>query len=299
MAVQAGGFLFDDGDLQRGELMSRQRLCAILLACAASTLSACGGGGGRIEVASIPPPPTPPPPPPAASDPLLAPPKGVTATTQLASIGAFQDVKWNADLAAYEVVIDGASGKIVAGPMAHNIVGADGSARYTVSTIAQPTFEYTRIGEVETLPDYSNPRAFAFGVPTPAGSVPTTGNATYDAQVTGQAGSWPVYGTAQFQFDFGAGTLSGYMDPHTNGPMESPPLPRYTFSQTVFSPGSTTFSGSFDFSGPTPSSFNGQFTGPNAQELMAQFTAPFRDWDAQENPTVWGVMNGVMVGRRH
>ena len=78
--------------------------------------------------------------------------------------------------------------------------------------------------------------------------------------------------------------------------MESPPLPRYTFSQTVFSPGSTTFSGSFDFSGPTPSSFNGQFTGPNAQELMAQFTAPFRDWDAQENPTVWGVMNGVMVG---
>jgi hypothetical protein len=215
----------------------------------------------------------------------------------LASIGAFQSVKWNADLRAYEVVIDGSGGKIAAGSGFDSIVGPNGSTLYKVSGV-QGVFEYTRYGEV-TLPDFSGSRAFAFGVATPAGSVPTTGNATYDAQVIGHAGNWPLYGTAQFQFDFAAGKLSGYMDPHTNGPMESPALPRYTFTQTVFSPGSTTFSGSFDFSGPTPSSFNGQFTGPNAQELMAQFTAPFRDWDAQENPTIWGVMNGVMVGRRH
>lgn len=267
------------------------------LTTAALTLGACGGGGGGVNSTPSPPVTVPTAAPPAT--PFGDPPKGVTTTTSLATLGGFQTVRWNADLKAYEVQIDGASGRLVTGDATGRfgtVTTTNGS--YRVSTFADAVaFDYTRYGNVVRSPNGPS-QAFAFGLATPAGAVPTTGSATYDAQITGHAGGWDLYGTAQFQFNFRAGTLAGFMDPHTNGPMESPALPRYTFTQTVFSPGSTTFSGSFDFVGPTPSSFSGQFTGPGAEELMASFTAPFRDWDAQENPTVWGVMEGVMVGRR-
>jgi hypothetical protein len=227
---------------------------------------------------------------------------GVTSTTDLAAIGALQDVRWNAEKGAYEVEVDGTAARVLpttAGPAggAGNLIAADGS---TVGSIMAWTgFEYTRVGHVTAAEAGGPTGAFAFGVATPAGGVPTTGSATYDATIDGHAGSWDLDGTAQFQFDFGAGKLSGYMDPHTNGPMESPPLPRYNFAQTVFAPGSTTFSGSFDVTGPTPSSFQGQFTGPQAQELMATFRAPFLDWDANGVLNSWGVMEGAIAGRRH
>jgi hypothetical protein len=228
--------------------------------------------------------------------PLSEAPAGVTSTTDLTSIGVLKDVRWNADIKAYEVTYGGTDARIVlTGGATYaesgKLVAADGSTLNTVQALTG--YEYTRVGYA----GFSD-GGFAFGVATPAGAVPAVGSASYDAELTGHAGNWQIYGTALFQFDFGAGTLSGYMDPQTNGAFGSPGLPRYTFTQTVFSPGSTTFSGSFDSAGPTPSSFEGRFTGPHAEELMASFTAPFLDWDANGNPTVWGVMDGVMAGRR-
>jgi len=273
---------------------------------AAFALAACGGGGGGVAS-------TPPPPPPvispavvASDNPLSAAPAGVTSSANLARIGVLQSVRWDAGSQAYELQFDGYSNvltKVIGGGTfaeSANLIAADG-AQLPYAMQAWTGYSYTRFGHIDPVGSGAKGEggAFAFGVATPAGAVPTAGSATYDAEIDGHAGDWGLYGTARFQFDFGAGTLSGYMDPHTNGPMESPALPRYNFTQTVFSPGSPTFAGAFDVTGPSPSSFSGRFTGPNAEELMASFTAPFLDWgNASEVPDTWNVMEGVMVGKR-
>lgn len=265
----------------------------------AMALSACGGGGGG-GISFIPAPtPTPTPPAPAPVGALAAAPGLVTSTTSFATVGDDVSIRWNAELMAYELTVPGTgSGRVQQTDFGQygavgDLVGADGTKLAFVSATAP--YQYSGLFETRRFGEFD--KFTAFGVLTPSGGVPTTGSATYNAELTGLAGGWGLYGTAQFQFDFAGGKLSGFMDPHTNGPFESPALPRYTFTQTVFSPGSTTFSGSFDIAGPTSSSFQGQFTGPKAEELIASFRAPFLDWDAQENPVVWNEMHGVMIGK--
>jgi hypothetical protein len=184
------------------------------------------------------------------------------------------------------------------------LVGAGGES-LPVKVFIRPTgpawkpFSYTSWMEVG--PKGAGDSPVAFGIPTPAGSVPTTGTASYKAEISGITKSLQgsdygllVQGDALFHFDFGAGKLSGYMAPQLNGPMDVPgPLPTYHFVNTIYSSGSTTFSGAFDIGGPIPSSFQGRFAGPLAQELMAGWRAPFVGWENQ-----WGVMEGVMIGKR-
>jgi hypothetical protein len=271
-------------------------------AALAFALSACGGGGSG-GVSSLPPPPSSPSPAQTSSaNPLSAAPAGVTATTSLASIGVLSSVRWNADLKAYEVQLGGDAARIAATGNAGyaevaDLIAGDG-AKLPYSMQAFTGYSYTRYGYVTPTAAGKSGGDFVFGIATPAGSIPTSGSATYYADIQGHAGSWGLYGTAQFAFDFAAGTLSGHMDPHSNGPMESPTLPRYDFTATVFSPGSRSFSGAFAIDGPTPSSFQGQFTGPHAEELMASFTAPFLDWGPDGQQIVWGVMEGVMAGKK-
>ena len=138
----------------------------------------------------------------------------------------------------------------------------------------------------------------AFGTATPAGSIPTTGSATMDAIVAGLTldGTGAVGGAATLQFDFGAGTLAGHFDPvltlyNSAGLI---PLGSYTFVNTVFGIGSTTFSGNFSHANPLlTGAFNGLFTGPNAQELMARWTADYVNPATQQQ----GEMFGVWVGK--
>ena len=47
------------------------------------------------------------------------------------------------------------------------------------------------------------------------------------------------------------------------------------FTNTVYSTGSTTFSGKFDSTLSGANSFSGLFTGPAAQELIGNFTFPY------------------------
>lgn len=146
---------------------------------------------------------------------------------------------------------------------------------------------------------------FAFGVPTAAGDVPTTGAATFGADVWGTGTNpelsggtyYEVTGEAHLDFDFGAGDLSGYMDTSLVGPTGAFAAPRYDFTQTIFAVGSTDFSGSFIVPGSTADSyFTGQFTGPQAAELMAQWQAPFVD--TTSGAPVWGTMTGFWIGKR-
>ena len=130
---------------------------------------------------------------------------------------------------------------------------------------------------------------FAYGIPTPAGDVPVTGTATYGGSVYGETdGTYPVGGTVSMTFDFAAGTLSGVMKP-AYADWDYVPLGDYVFRDTVFSPGSTHFSGAFSVGGKAvPSSFEGSFTGPQAAELMAGWTAPYNNADLGTG-TMWGV----------
>ena len=72
-------------------------------------------------------------------------------------------------------------------------------------------------------------------------------------------------------------------------------LGTYTFVNTVFGVGHTTFSGDLSHVGfSTLGSFNGLFTGPAAQELMARWSAPY------ENPDTHAMqeMFGIWVGKK-
>ncbi len=83
-----------------------------------------------------------------------------------------------------------------------------------------------------------------------------------------------ILGDIDLGFNFGAGTLSGSINPildlgtHYN-------LPSLQFTNTVYSTGSTTFSGKFDSTLSGANSFSGLFTGPAAQELIGNFTFPY------------------------
>lgn len=128
---------------------------------------------------------------------------------------------------------------------------------------------------------------FAFGEATPAGAVPVTGNATYDGLAYGvsdaktfdsNSGSWvllPASGTVKLDFDFADGTLGGHFDLGVAGDMNPIPVGSYDFTQTVFSSGSTTYSGSFATSLAGRNFFNGLFTGPNAEETIGNWAVPF------------------------
>jgi hypothetical protein len=120
----------------------------------------------------------------------------------------------------------------------------------------------------------------AVGLATPAGGVPVTGTASYAGEIEGQTSEFSngltVYGAIQLSFDFGAGNLSGGITPYLE-PADVPiHLPTIALRDTVYSTGSTTFSGKFDTNAAGLNSFSGLFTGPNAQELIGNFAFPYK-----------------------
>jgi hypothetical protein len=120
----------------------------------------------------------------------------------------------------------------------------------------------------------------AVGVATPLGGIPTTGTASYSGEILGQSSEFnsglSVYGGIEMSFDFGAGSLSGSVDPYLE-PTDYPiHIAAIGFRDPVYSTGSTTFSGKFDTNLPGLNSFSGLFTGPNAQELIGNFAFPYK-----------------------
>jgi hypothetical protein len=137
----------------------------------------------------------------------------------------------------------------------------------------------------------------AFGQATPQSGVPVTGSATYNGLIAGRPLDQyaVISGAATFQFNYGAGTLAGRMDPVFEYDGVRTNLGTYNFVNTVFGTGSATFSGRLSNSGTANlGSFEGRFTGPAAEELMARWAAPYRNPSTQQ----WNEMFGVIVGRR-
>jgi hypothetical protein len=102
-------------------------------------------------------------------------------------------------------------------------------------------------------------------------------------------GGADVWGSILLGFDFGAGTLSGEMKPQWSDGWDLHAFGTYTFTDTVYSTGSTSFSGSFVAPAGVDgaSSFEGRFNGPRAAEAMGSWNAPYQIGDTH------GTMGGV------
>jgi len=290
----------------------------LLLTCSICGLAACGGGGGGGGAALI---STPPPPPSLPTYPAIFP--GVTQTTDFAALGyEVPDGFANTPILVgdgFAVRYDATQGAyIVDVPLApalkfeSHLEDADSWSGYLAGTsvnmdVAKPTasnrdpdFEFTTWAAYYQY-DFFIPFTYgvmAFGSATPGGAVPTTGSAVFDAIVAGFAldTGIAVGGTALLEFNFGAGTLAGTFNPILNPNSATPiGLGTYTFTNTVFGVGSTTFSGGLLHANPQlTGAFNGLFTGPNAQELMARWTAGYVNPSTQQS----GEMFGIWVGRK-
>jgi hypothetical protein len=84
-----------------------------------------------------------------------------------------------------------------------------------------------------------------------------------------------VIGTIALDFDFASGSLSGSISPRISVRTHVHSLPTLSFSHTVYSSGSTTFSGTFDTTIAGVNSFAGLFAGPSANEVVGSFAFPY------------------------
>ena len=190
--------------------------------------------------------------------------------------------------------LNGTSGRTASSTFNRVTLGAGPTLQAASVTLQVPgssfsPFTYTSLANWEGA-GFSG--VFAYGIATAPGEVPLSGSAGYSANVVG-ATEYDVYvgGFAKLQFDFAAGTLSGFMQPMISDGWDLSIDPgRYDFTQTIFAAGRTDFSGSFVVPGlPNAQSyFEGSFTGPQAAELMARWQAP----------SAHGSMFGVWVGKK-
>jgi hypothetical protein len=304
----------------------------ILVSGAVMGLTACGGGGGGSGFVTPPPPVTPPdscsstpcPPPPPPTHNI-----GLQSSNPFPTFSVYKDsggnlvsgdgavqISYAAATDTYTVTLPGfqqgnlittsANGSFDGDHWTHvqstnNAVTAGDStdlqsATVTLDYAPSSDYKYTGFGRWQD-PQFGTLGLFVYGIPTAAGDVPVTGDASYAGDIHGLTNdNMEVFGTINLQFDFGAGTLSGVMSPEVAPVWDAVSLGNYTFRDTVYSRGSTNFSGAFNLPGSLTgsSSFHGQFTGPSAAELMGSWTAPY----VLPGGSTPGTMTGVFGGRK-
>jgi hypothetical protein len=307
----------------------------LLSAAAIALAACGGGGSGGINPISAPPPtpaPASSPPPPPTQPPI---PPGAIGLQSAAPFQAYSandagngklgtaidavkfsysasDNRYTITLPGFEpgqLLTKGGSGSFDAGSNVWSELRSTWNA-VTVGTTndVQPVFvslawapssglKYTGAGSWYSAgTSYPPTGVFAYGIPTLAGDVPIAGSATYAGQLSGlTSDAFEVWGSVALSFDFGAGTLSGAMKPEIAPVWDAVSLGDYKFRDTVFSKGSTSFSGAFEVSGSSaPSSFHGSFNGPQAAELMANWNAPYL------NPAngKWSTMAGIWTAKK-
>jgi hypothetical protein len=290
------------------QLMTYRNCTRILLASVALSLVACGSGGGQVNSTPTPAPsPTPTPTPTATA--II---KQATTSQEFAVKGATGSssapadqlrVRYDAAAKAYEVQLP-SSGTWERLLSNGGTLRSDSIAQLNVQQGSSTGYEYSALAEV--LFRDGQLGAVAFGIPTPAGAVPTTGNATFKGSIFGQTNETffnglfmetvpgNILGDIDLGFDFGAGTLSGSISPVLYlGDVYN--LPSLQFTNTVYSAGSTTFSGKFDSALSGANSFSGLFTGPAAQELLGSLAFPYTSPVDSKNYQA----AGAFVAKRH
>ena len=307
--------------------MTYRNCTRLLMAGAALSLAACGGGGGDHVNATPTPAPAPapaPPPTPTPTGPLPPAHIGLVSSApfavQAASGASFANVQFSYDAADNVYLIslpgfqpgyldntgyNGSAGQVATSSTSQVAELSFGLPQSVSVTMPVPgstfsPFTYTSFGFWSEPGKDGATGYFAYGIPTAAGDVPITGSASYNAGIYASTNSIPGYeigGPVALQFNFGVGTLSGSMHPQIIDGFDGVfvDFGQYDFSQTVYSVGSTTFSGKFIVPGlpGADSSFEGNFTGPGAAELMARFQTPFVVSGQQ------GTMSGIWIGKKN
>ena len=269
--------------------MTNRTLRGILFATAFA-LAACDGGGGVSSAGSgfvsAPPPPAPAP---AALPRAIIPAAttsqqfAVTGETYLDGSGMTLDptaqikVRYDASSQSYEVMLPDAQDW----QQIFSHVTSSGTSYQGTSVLLwlqKGDYQYSGL---LAWNDGNNSGANAVGIVTPAGGVPLTGTASYFGQIIGLTSEhhgqdFTFDGSIQLLFNFGVGSLSGGVTPHFYQDFAPDALGTLSFRDTVYSTGSTTFSGKFDTSAVGMNSFSGRFTGPNAQELIGNFAFPYK-----------------------
>lgn len=309
--------------------MTNRLAASFVAASVILALSACGGGGGSSAFRPEPtPPPSPPPPPPPPPPPQAEAvtiftnptPQDFAVVGVWGNIGDLSTPPYDVDFSVvtsaessqpkirytsggyYEVQSPGYDyGQLVHDPSITNptsdntVFGIPAQRTSFVITKSRSNgYSYSEMARW-ARPDLDFGQTIdlgfvAFGTPTPAGAVPTTGSASFQGQIFGatdlpsgacDCGAYPVEveGTVALNFDFGAGTLGGSMSMALSSGWGAQPVGEYNFVQTVFSAGSTTYSGRFDTNLSGDNFFLGRFTGPNAEETIGAWAVPFNFQD--------------------
>ena len=268
--------------------MSTSTIGSILLATAFA-LAGCGGDGGGGGVDSLPPPPVTPTPTPT---PTIIP--AATTSQQFTAMGASHvweggqpllgagdqlQVRYVQSSNSYEVQLPHSQTWETVHPSAANSTIFEGAVGLT---IRQPGYQYSNVLSWSDGASYYGYEAV--GVATPADDVPVIGNASYSGNFWGQSSEThlklpvTIYGGVDLSFDFGKGSLSGRVLPSLfyQATYDDYTLSPVNLRDTVYSTGSTSFSGRFDTNLPGVNSFSGLFTGPNAQELIGNFALPYQ-----------------------
>lgn len=277
--------------------MLRKPVRAFLVGAAAVALTACGGDGttGLVTIPAPPAKPTPTPTPAPVPAPTAVP-VAVNQSTEFQTVGSDIRIRWDGTQNRYEIMLPGKDWATLAPQNANTyVIQAAGGATLATSMFSgSDKYSYTGFATVYTS-DASH--LFAYGIPTPAFSVPAVGSATYTGEVGGSGGGYSIGGTAQFDFDFAKGTLGGFLDLVGNDPAGWGPYSfgKHEFVQTVYASGSPTFSGALSSNGAPAGSFSGSLTGPQAQELMGQWHLPLQD---VYQPDRTFNASGVFVGKK-
>lgn len=293
-------------------------------------LAGCGGGGGGSSIVSTPPPPPPPLPPPPQSPSIVTAAtssqefatKGASYTSPSATYGrlvvsspsmaddAQLNVRYNAASRTYEIQLPADS---VWQPIAlqasypsdpNLFLYRAGSPDHVGVFDHRSNLQHSALLEwfSDTASGYS-----AIGIATLPGSVPITGSASYTGSILGASSettfnTWEavwfpgtITGAINLSFNFGSGSLSGNINPTLYLDYTSYTLPSLSFTNTVYSSGSTEFFGAFATALSGRNSFSGLFTGPRAEELIGNFAFPY----ASPKDGATEQAAGAFVGRRN
>ena len=268
--------------------MSDSTIRALLLATAFA-LAGCGGGGWHVAYSPPPaaPPPPPPPPPPivpaATTSQQFVAMAATTPTTgdETPLFGAADQlqVRYVQSSNSYEVQLP--HSEEWAGIHAVDDIADYYEGAAQLSTTQTDT-QYSRLFSWHDGGSYAGFEAI--GIATAAGAVPVTGNATYTGGLWGSTSEThsdsavTLFGGIELSFDFGLGSLSGKISPSVFNYADSDDytLAPISLRETIYSSGSTTFSGKFDTDIAGVNFLTGRFTGPHAEELIGDFALPYR-----------------------